>query len=63
MANDQTAVRKITFTIDEELTTCEIEFDTTNVVLTGRYRKKVFPSSKNCLEILRDEVPDYLMWD
>lgn len=63
MANDQTWIRKITFTIEDTRTVCEIWIDTTNPVLTGTYKKKEFPASMPVEEILTKEVPRYLFWD
>jgi hypothetical protein len=63
MPDDVTAITKITFTIEKELTHCEVWFDTTNSYLTGSYRKKSFPASVSIIEILETHIADYLLWE
>lgn len=62
MSNDRTEITKITFTIEKEITHCEVWFDSTNPHLTGNYRKKSFPASTTVIEILETHISDYLLW-
>lgn len=62
--NTKTKIKKISFTLDNKDTTCEIEFESEDPVLTGGYfRKKVFSNEKSVIDIIKDDVPDYLLWE
>jgi hypothetical protein len=64
MADGWTKVTRLIFDIQDELTVCEVQFDTDDPVLTGgRRRRKTFPASKSCIDILKEDVPGYLLWD
>ena len=62
MANDQTEITRITFTIEPEITHCEVWFNSTNPALTGNYRKKSFPATQSIVDFMKNESHNYLLW-
>lgn len=61
--NCEVKIKKINFTIEDELTTCDVYFESDDVVLTGTHRKKVFPASVSCVDIMSNHFTDWLLWD
>lgn len=61
--NDKVTITVIKFKIDDDFTTCEIWFDSSNPILTQTYRKKSFPKKMSIVDILQKEVPKYLLWE
>lgn len=66
MANTQTAVERIEFIIQPELTICNIFYSSSepgNPFWGGGWKTKTFPASKTCIDILKEDVGDYIIWN
>jgi len=64
--NTKTAVIKVEFLIEPELTHCNIFYKSTepgNPFWGGGWKTKTFPKSKPAIDILKEDVADYLMWN
>jgi hypothetical protein len=64
MATAHTAIRKLEFLIKDELTICNLfyESDEPGTPWGGGWKTKTFPPSINVVEFINKEVPDYLYW-
>ena len=65
MANAQTKIERVEFILEDELTHCNL-FYSSNEPGTpwgGGWKTKTFPASKSAIDILKDDVSDYLMWN
>lgn len=60
--NDVVTFTRLIFEFKDKETLVTLSYDSTNPVLTGRGKQKSFPKSKSALDILKDDVPDYLNW-
>ncbi len=61
--NDTATIKEIRFRLEDDFTTCEIWFSSSNPILTGTIRKKSFPKKMSVVDILQKEVPKYLLWE
>jgi len=64
MANAVTTIKRVEFILEDELTHCNL-FYTSNEPGTpwgGGWKTKTFPASKNAMDILKDDVSDFIMW-
>ena len=65
MANCKTEIKRIEFIIEPELTHCNIYMtsdEPTNPFWGNGWRTKTFPTSKSAIDIMKDDVSDYLKW-
>lgn len=65
MGNVQTTIGKIEFIIKDELTHCNLFYSSTepdNPAWGGGWKTKTFPKSKTVIDILKDDVANYLEW-
>lgn len=66
MANVQTTIKKVEFIIEDELTHCNILYESSepgNPFWGGRWKTKTFPKSKSAIDILKDDMSDYISWN
>lgn len=65
MANAQTKIERVEFILEDELTHCNL-FYSSNEPGTpwgGGWKTKTFPASKSAIDILIEDVSDFIMWD
>lgn len=66
MANTQTAIVTIEFHVLPGITHCNILYvsnEPGNIVWGGGWKTKSFPKTKSAIDILRQDVEEYLMWN
>ena len=66
MANTKTAVIKVEFLFAPELTHCNVFYKSDepgNPFWGGGWKTKTFPKQKSAIDILKDHVSDYIMWN
>lgn len=64
MATAYTTIERVEFILQSELTICNL-FYSSNEPGTpwgGRWKTKTFPKSKSAVDILNENVKDYLEW-
>ncbi|MDD4406385.1 MAG: hypothetical protein PHO36_16680 [Parabacteroides sp.] len=65
MANAQTKIERVEFILEDELTHCNL-FYSSNEPGTpwgGGWKTKTFPASKSAIDILKEDVSDFIMWN
>lgn len=66
MANVQTKILKVIFDFtDDDITQVEVHYSSSepdNPIWGGGVKKKSFPARIAAIDIMKDEVPDYIMW-
>ena len=64
MATAYTTVEKVEFLFKPELTICNLFYSSTEsgTPWGGGWKTKSFPKSKSAIDILKDDVSDYLKW-
>lgn len=66
MANTQIEVKKVEFIIEDELTHCNVFYKSDepgNPFWGGGWKTKTFPKSKAAIDILKDEISGYIIWN
>jgi hypothetical protein len=66
MANTKTAIIKVEFLFEPEITHCNIFYKSDepgNPFWGGGWKTKSFPKSKSAIDILVEESADYIMWN
>lgn len=66
MANVKTEIKRVEFIIAKGLTHCNILYKSDepgNPAWGGGWKTKTVPSSKDCIQILKEDVSDYLTWN
>lgn len=66
MANVKTEVKRVEFIIEDELTVCNVLYSSDepgNLAWGGGWKSKTFSKSKSAIDILKDEVSDYIIWN
>jgi len=66
MANVKTEVKRVEFIIGDELTHCNVLYSSDepgNFAWGGGWKTKTFPKSKSAIDILKDDVSDYILWN
>ena len=66
MANTQSAIIKIEFLFDVDITHCNVFYksdEPANPFWGGGWKTKTFPKSKSAVDILDENVSDYIMWN
>lgn len=64
MANAHTAIERIEFIIQKELTICNVFYssDEPGTPWGGGWKTKTFPKSKTVIDIIVKSVPNYIIW-
>lgn len=65
MANAILVIERIEFIIEDELTHCNVLY-TSNEPGTpwgGGWKTKTFPASKSAIDILKEDISDYILWN
>lgn len=65
MANAQTKIERVEFILEDELTRCNL-FYSSNEPGTpwgGGWKTKTFPASKSAIDILKEDVSNFIMWN
>lgn len=65
MANAHLTIKRVEFIIEDELTHCNVLYssDEPGTPWGGGWKTKTFPKSKSALDILKDDIKDYIMWN
>jgi len=65
MANTLTAIIKVEFLFEPEITHCNIFYKSTepgNPFWGGGWKTKSFPKTKSVIDILKEDSGDYILW-
>ncbi|HEY4326382.1 MAG TPA: hypothetical protein VGN20_20525 [Mucilaginibacter sp.] len=65
MATAHATVKRVEFIIEDELTHCNLFYtsDEPGTPWGGGWKTKTFPKSKSAIDILKDDVSDFIMWN
>ena len=65
MANAHTAIERIEFILQEELTICNILYssDEPGTPWGGGWKTKTFPKTKSAVDIMNKDAPNYILWN
>lgn len=66
MANTQTFIKKVEFIFDDESTHCNVLYKSSepdHPVWGGGWKTKTFPKTKNAVQIINEDIKDYLYWN
>ena len=62
MADCMITFTKISFQIEAEITHVDVWFTSDDPVLTGTHRRRSFPASMSCVDIMQQHFHDVVMW-
>ncbi len=65
MATAYTTIERIEFILQPELTICNLFYSSTEqgTAWGGGWKTKTFPKSKSAVDIMNENVVDYLQWN
>ena len=65
MANIQTTIDRVEFIIEKELTHCNVLYSSSEpgaLGWGGGWKTKTFPASKSAIDILKEDLSEYILW-
>jgi hypothetical protein len=65
MANAKLTIRRVEFIIEDELTHCNVfyESDEPGTPWGGGWKTKTFSANKTSIDILKEDLSDFIMWN